>query len=632
MKVQACFLPEAPLQQYFQVFGPMAELEIGGVRVMLTSPFASVEHLRTLCGTFQGRMERAGRSFTGAVIQAHGDEPCVDPGQYPSASPLKVKMDYAPRPTYTPVLDDMVEDRRIGVATVLEHPDTIIVAANDMYPQGISEQQIVDYYNSVRTMMVREYQELNVESMTVLKVDDHPIVRRNSFDLQATRLNDETFDELNRGRTVEFHYVLGSTTRLVWIDIDPKPEFPFEDARFIALDLQDAMQAVLQNGRLAGSKTEIRFSGKKGFHVLHYLRNEMATDEAREDIKSFVRGYIDRAKRFQGEERLTDKFTDDPKQARLDYSTLHESGGIRASYSLAFPTGLICLPMSTDQAKMFAKEQATMSNVLSAIKLSGSEVADLRVRAELKENVDWALMFSNWIRESKLPEDLNEPMQAWKTVSEGGAAGNVGLKKLTDYLNLTLQDSLDLIGGHLSEDKVKDILISMMEAAKKKGLDNKAMVFEAELTEYKQKRQFDVTSEPSGAEPTDTQPSFVVQQHDAQRAGLHYDFRLAYEGVLKSWAVPHLPEILSGAKDQVLAIEVEDHPVEYGSFEGSIPAGQYGGGQVKIWDTGNYETVAQDDDHWKFNLQGSRLQGTFALIRTAGKRWLMRRIHNARQG
>ncbi len=141
------------------------------------------------------------------------------------------------------------------------------------------------------------------------------------------------------------------------------------------------------------------------------------------------------------------------------------------------------------------------------------------------------------------------------------------------------------------------------------------------LREYRRKRDFAVTPEPSGrAAPRGEGRSFVVQKHAATR--LHYDFRLELDGVLKSWAVPKGPSLDPGEKR--LAMRTEDHPVEYGSFEGTIPEGEYGGGTVLLWDHGTWEPVG--DPHkdlakgkLEFVLRGKKLRGRWVLVRIRGR-------------
>jgi bifunctional non-homologous end joining protein LigD len=118
-------------------------------------------------------------------------------------------------------------------------------------------------------------------------------------------------------------------------------------------------------------------------------------------------------------------------------------------------------------------------------------------------------------------------------------------------------------------------------------------------------------------------PRFVVHEHHASR--LHFDFRLEMKGVLRSWAVPKGPSMDPGEKR--LAVEVEDHPLEYGDFEGTIPEGEYGAGRVVIWDGGTYELVEQTGDKIVFSMEGNKLRGNFALVRLrkskTGKDWLL---------
>src|ERR1700710_2114954 len=163
------------------------------------------------------------------------------------------------------------------------------------------------------------------------------------------------------------------------------------------------------------------------------------------------------------------------------------------------------------------------------------------------------------------------------------------------------------------------------------------------LSTYRKKRDFEKTAEPSGeAEVTPSKRRrFVIQKHAATR--LHYDLRLEFDGVFKSWAVTCGPSL--DPQDKGLAVEVEDHPLDYGDFEGTIPKGQYGGGTVVVWDRGTWES---DDPErgfkkgdLKFTMHGDKLHGSWVLVRmrndrSGGKRtnWLLikHRDDYAREG
>src|SRR6184192_1857423 len=133
----------------------------------------------------------------------------------------------------------------------------------------------------------------------------------------------------------------------------------------------------------------------------------------------------------------------------------------------------------------------------------------------------------------------------------------------------------------------------------------------AKLDTYKRKRDPSKTPEPFGGRRGAGGPIFVVQRHDARR--LHYDFRLERDGALASWAVPKGVPLEAGQR--ALAVHVEDHPIEYATFEGEIPAGQYGAGTVEIWDNGTYELVEEKrDGGLTVRLQGKRLEGTWTLV------------------
>jgi len=139
----------------------------------------------------------------------------------------------------------------------------------------------------------------------------------------------------------------------------------------------------------------------------------------------------------------------------------------------------------------------------------------------------------------------------------------------------------------------------------------------AALEEYRRKRRFEKTPEPAGEKGSAaTSNRFVVQKHDARR--LHYDFRLEIDGALKSWAVPKGPSL--NPADKRLAMQTEDHPLEYAGFEGVIPKGQYGAGPVMVWDQGTFEpegglsaTRQLEGGDLTFTLHGRKLRGSFEL-------------------
>jgi DNA ligase D-like protein (predicted 3'-phosphoesterase) len=156
------------------------------------------------------------------------------------------------------------------------------------------------------------------------------------------------------------------------------------------------------------------------------------------------------------------------------------------------------------------------------------------------------------------------------------------------------------------------------------------------LTPYHHKRNFTATPEPKGRIARKQGRSFVIQKHDASR--LHFDFRLELDGVLKSWAVTKGPSL--DPSEKRLAVRVEDHPLDYGGFEGTIPKGQYGGGTVMLWDKGEWEPEGDPHEGLRkgklsFVLRGKRLKGAFTLVRMRKDRngksrenWLLIKQHD----
>ncbi len=160
------------------------------------------------------------------------------------------------------------------------------------------------------------------------------------------------------------------------------------------------------------------------------------------------------------------------------------------------------------------------------------------------------------------------------------------------------------------------------------------------LKQYRQKRNFGSTPEPSGekSQNKSTNPAFVIQKHSASH--LHYDLRLETDGVLASWAVPKGPS--TDPEQKRLAMRTEDHPLEYRDFEGTIPEGEYGAGQVIIWDKGTYALIgdkskdstspagAIEKGHISFNLDGQKLKGGYSLTRIDDKgKWLLVKMRDS---
>ena len=144
---------------------------------------------------------------------------------------------------------------------------------------------------------------------------------------------------------------------------------------------------------------------------------------------------------------------------------------------------------------------------------------------------------------------------------------------------------------------------------------------------YKKKRDFRITPEPQGELKHDPGTRFVVQKHQATH--LHYDFRLELDGTLKSWAIPKGPPTEPNVRR--LAVAVEDHPVDYISFEGTIPKGEYGAGTVEIWDKGTFELKERTDKIISMVLHGKKLQGDYRLVNFKEKNWLIFKVKSKKK-
>lgn len=140
-----------------------------------------------------------------------------------------------------------------------------------------------------------------------------------------------------------------------------------------------------------------------------------------------------------------------------------------------------------------------------------------------------------------------------------------------------------------------------------------------DLKEYRSKRNFEKTTEPKDKPKTGEGNIYVVQKHAATH--LHYDLRLEMDDVLKSWAIPKEPPVDFGVRR--LAVQVEDHPVAYATFEGTIPEGEYGAGTVEIWDRGTFKLIDRKEDKLVVEINGEKLKGPYVLVRLKDKKnWL----------
>jgi DNA ligase D-like protein (predicted 3'-phosphoesterase) len=139
------------------------------------------------------------------------------------------------------------------------------------------------------------------------------------------------------------------------------------------------------------------------------------------------------------------------------------------------------------------------------------------------------------------------------------------------------------------------------------------------LDEYERKRDFEKTTEPRSESEHRAGAIYLIHKHAATH--LHYDLRLEMDSVLKSWAIPKEPPVGIGTKR--LAVQVEDHPLSYASFQGTIPKGEYGAGTVEIWDKGTYELIDRKEDKLVVEINGQKLRGPYVLVRFKDKKnWL----------
>lgn len=268
-------------------------------------------------------------------------------------------------------------------------------------------------------------------------------------------------------------------------------------------------------------------------------------------------------------------------------------------------------PLSTSGASTVAKRVATLLEERSPDRVTATMAKAKRTGRVF---VDWSQ--NNGKKTTVAPYSLRgrtlptvAAPRTWKELESSG------LRQLRfEEVVERLTDTGDLLAD------LDPMPVRACAESEKKSAANK-------LDKYRSMRSADRTPEPI---PTTTEPqggndTFVIQEHHARR--LHYDFRLEHDGVLVSWAVPkNIP--VDSAQNR-LAVHTEDHPLEYATFAGRIPKGEYGGGEVTIWDSGTYELEKWREDEVIVVLHGAKARGRFALIRTKGNQWLMHLMQDA---
>ncbi|MFI8771792.1 ATP-dependent DNA ligase [Gordonia sp. NPDC062954] len=284
-------------------------------------------------------------------------------------------------------------------------------------------------------------------------------------------------------------------------------------------------------------------------------------------------------------------------------------------------------PVSPDSARTVAKQIATS--------LAAAHPDD--ITATMAKSVRTSKVFIDWSQNSGskttlAPYSMRGREQPW--VAAPRTWTELSEPDLAQLLFNEVLERVDSVGDLLADlDELPELDDASPPPAETRSANGGSPRWAPEpnpvvsLGEYRRKRDADKTPEPFGddahrertqSEDTPGDPIFVIQEHHARR--LHYDFRLERDGVLVSWAVPkNLPD---DPGQNRLAVHTEDHPMDYADFEGDIPAGEYGGGHVEIWDRGTYETEKWRDNEVIVRLHGNRIQGRYALIKTGDKNWL----------
>jgi len=435
------------------------------------------------------------------------------------------------RLTQIPNWSERKKSAMIRVSDYPDHPDDIVISSKERLTGGpnINEIDVWSYYNGIKKDIIKRLKDHNL--FIVIKSDSKPIYIRHPYDKKTEfiRINNiDDFDEYHSGRTVEYHITMPSRCPYYIVDFDGIPGDKFEKTKKVAGEVADRMK---ENTDV--KKVEIRYTGKRGFHILGWLKKPINIDIARNNLKEWLR------EKFGDHKDVIIAETAKDGKGALGVAPMKLNGGHVAKHSMRI-TGLCCVEVDRGSLNKFNRESARFEKIYK--KITGKEYEPV--------------------------EEKNK-------------------KRAASVINAFLK-----VSGY-DREKLK------------KG--------------YK--------------------GTFVIQEHDADKAGKHWDVRISFpvDSISKALKDYNNKNDVDKGKDKkgevyrsfvdrkmeiptkdnkVYLVETEDHPLSYGKFEGTIPEGSYGAGKVKIYDHGPYELLESDGDKTHvIDFKGSKLSGTYALVK-----------------
>jgi len=226
------------------------------------------------------------------------------------------------------------------------HPDTVLLT-NEFYPDGLTEYQVWRQLNNHVADLTRQLE--GRRTLLVILTDAGKVIRRKDERGEFKIDSKPDVERLISGRSIEFHVVADRMSDMAWIDLDPKEEFPFAKVKKVAADLVPILNDVTD------SDVEVKFSGSRGFHLISMLSKPRGVDELRAEIRDRVDDYV------AGDDRMSTGVVRESDMMRIDVSTLHESGSIRAAWSFHADTGLLSIPVPLNEISEFEKADARIN-------------------------------------------------------------------------------------------------------------------------------------------------------------------------------------------------------------------------------------------------------------------------------